>query len=229
MKQNKKILIVDDEQDLREILQFNFELAGYDVDTAESAEEALTILSEEHSLILLDIMMQGMSGIEMANIVRKELKSFVPIIFLTAKIEDNDLLRGFNVGADDYIKKPFSFPEILARINAVLRRSSQNTISATTRSTLKLDNRLSIDLDKKTAVTYDGNTLKLTPKEFGILTTLVANPNKIFSRAELLNKVWNDDVCVVERTVDVHIAKLRQKLGEDINIVNRQGFGYCIE
>lgn len=221
---SQKILVVDDEPDLREILQCNLESAGYEVDTAESAEEALHILSPEHNLILLDVMLGGMSGYRMANKLRNELKLKTPIIFLTAKDTENDLLTGFSAGADDYISKPFSLHEVLARIKAVLRRTKeQNEYSE-----LKVG-ELTIDFAKK-LVFCQGNDVKLSPKEFGIFSMLAKEPGRVFSRAEILATVWHGETYVLDRTVDVHIARIRRKLGdESIHINNRQGYGYCFE
>ena len=219
-----KILVVDDEPDLREILQCNLENAGYKVDTAESAEEALHILSPEHNLILLDVMMGGMSGYRMANKLRNELKLKTPIIFLTAKDTENDLLTGFSAGADDYISKPFSLHEVLARIKAVLRRTKEENKC----SELKVG-ELTIDFAKKLVLCHD-NDVKLSPKEFGIFSMLAKEPGRVFSRAEILAVVWHGETYVLDRTVDVHIARIRRKLGdESIHINNRQGYGYCFE
>lgn len=221
---SQKILVVDDEPDLREILQCNLESAGYEVDTAESAEEALHILSPEHNLILLDVMLGGMSGYRMANKLRNELKLKTPIIFLTAKDTENDLLTGFSAGADDYISKPFSLHEVLARIKAVLRRTKEENKC----SELKVS-ELTIDFAKKLVLCHD-NDVKLSPKEFGIFSMLAKEPGRVFSRAEILAVVWHGETYVLDRTVDVHIARIRRKLGdESIHINNRQGYGYCFE
>ena len=221
---SQKILVVDDEPDLREILQCNLESAGYEVDTAESAEEALHILSPEHNLILLDVMLGGMSGYRMANKLRNELKLKTPIIFLTAKDTENDLLTGFSAGADDYISKPFSLHEVLARIKAVLRRTKEQNKC----SELKVG-ELTIDFAKKLVLCHD-NDVKLSPKEFGIFSMLAKEPGRVFSRAEILAVVWHGETYVLDRTVDVHIARIRRKLGdESIHINNRQGYGYCFE
>ncbi len=219
-----KILVVDDEPDLREILQCNLENAGYEVDTAASAEEALHILSPDHSLILLDVMMEGMSGFRMASKLRNELKLRVPIIFLTAKDTENDLLTGFSAGADDYISKPFSLHEVLARIKAVLRRTDKSAAQ----STLTVGN-LTIDFVKKLVYSND-EEVRLSPKEFGILSMLAKQPGRVFSREEILAEVWHGDSYVLDRTVDVHIARVRRKLGTNsIHLTNRQGYGYCFE
>lgn len=221
---SQKILVVDDEPDLREILQCNLESAGYEVDTAESAEEALHILSPEHNLILLDVMLGGMSGYRMANKLRNELKLKTPIIFLTAKDTENDLLTGFSAGADDYISKPFSLHEVLARIKAVLRRTKEENKC----SELKVG-ELTIDFAKKLVLCHD-NDVKLSPKEFGIFSMLAKEPGRVFSRAEILAVVWHGGTYVLDRTVDVHIARIRRKLGdESIHINNRQGYGYSFE
>lgn len=222
--ESHKILVVDDEPDLREILQCNLENAGYTVDTAESAEEALHKLQPDHSLILLDVMLGGMSGFRMANKLRNELKLKTPIIFLTAKDTENDMLTGFSAGGDDYISKPFSLHEVLARIKAVLRR----TESEPNRTVLQAGN-LTIDFTKKIVVA-GGTELRFSPKEFGILSMLAKQPGRVFSRDEILAEVWHGDSYVLDRTVDVHIARVRRKFeGDAYHIVNRQGYGYCFE
>lgn len=219
-----KILVVDDEPDLREILQCNLENAGYEVDTAESAEEALHILEPSHNLILLDVMLGGMSGFRMADKLRKELKNQTPIIFLTAKDTENDMLTGFSAGGDDYISKPFSLHEVLARIKAILRRTKVEPEM----TELKAGN-LVIDCVKK-VVRIGDNTIKLSPKEFGILSMLAKHPGRVFSREEILAEVWHGDSYVLDRTVDVHIARVRRKLEDSAcHLTNRQGYGYCFE
>ena len=219
-----KILVVDDEPDLREILQCNLENAGYEVDTAESAEEALHILSPAHSLILLDVMLGGMSGFKMAERLRKDLDNKIPIVFLTAKDTERDMLTGFSAGGDDYISKPFSLHEVLARVKAVLRRAQREEIPAL----LKVGS-ISLDFEKKIVVA-NGERLKLSPKEFGILSMLVRHPGRVFTREEILAEVWHGDAFVLDRTVDVHIARIRRKLGEGAaHLTNRQGYGYCFE
>ena len=219
-----KILIVDDEPDLREILQCNLENAGYEVDTAESAEEALHLLSPEHNLILLDVMLGGMSGFRMAERLRKELKNQTPIIFLTAKDTENDMLTGFSAGGDDYISKPFSLHEVLARIKAILRRTQ-----ATPAQTEVKVGEVVVDHVKK-VVRIHGEDVRLSPKEFGILSMLVKQPGRVFSREEILAEVWHGDSYVLDRAVDVHIARVRRKLGDyGSHLTNRQGYGYCYE
>lgn len=224
MKQ-PKILVVDDEPDLREILQCNLENAGYAVDTAASAEEALEVLSPDHSLILLDVMMGGMSGFRMADHLRKDLKNEVPIIFLTAKDTENDLLTGFSAGADDYISKPFSLHEVLVRVKAVLRRCPA---SEATLQELRAGN-IVMDFARKT-VRIENEDIRLSPKEFGILSLLMRHPGRVLSREEILNQVWRGESYVLDRTVDVHIARIRRKMGtEGARLSNRQGYGYCFE
>lgn len=218
----KRILVVDDEPDLRDILQCNLEAAGYIVDTAASAEDALTQMNANPDLLLLDVMMGGMSGFALAEKLRKEHASDVPIIFLTAKDTEDDLLQGFSVGADDYISKPFSLQEVLVRVKAVLRRSTTAEEHAhPSVGTLKL-------IHERKVVRMGNTEIPLSKKEFGILHILTSNPGRVFSREEILAEVWQGESFVLDRTVDVHIAHVRKKLGEMGNrIVNRQGHGYC--
>ena len=221
----KKLLIVDDEPDLREILQFNLESAGYEVDAAASAEEALALLGPTHALILLDVMMGGMSGVRMAEKVRRELHSDIPIIFLTAKGSENDMLTGFSSGADDYIANPVSVHEVLARVKAVLRRAhgDDSTVPVITQGSI------SVDSVRKVAQ-VGGPDIRLSPKEVGILWLLVSHVGRVFSREEILAHVWHGEAYVLDRTVDVHVARIRRKLGDEgYRIVNRQGYGYCFE
>lgn len=219
----KKILIVDDETDIREILQFNLENAGFSVDTAESAEEALEILGPQHSLILLDVMMGGMSGLKMAEMLRKDLNNQIPIIFLTAKISQNDLLTGFSAGGDDYIPKPFSIHEVIARVRAVMRRSA--AVEEKPSDMLQFG-KVQIDLQTK-MVYVMGTTVKFSKKEFEVLALLASNPGKIYSREDLINELWKDAPYVLDRTVDVHIARIRAKLGDFKGyLTNRSGYGY---
>lgn len=221
-----KILVVDDEEDLCEILQFNLESEGYAVDIANSAEQALKILSDDHQLILLDVMMEGMSGFKMAEKIRRELHLTTPIIFLTAKDTENDMLTGFSIGGDDYIAKPFSIKEVSARVKAVLKRTG---IAGTTPSQEVTIGDLIINTVTKN-VTLKGQPVLLTKKEFEILSIMAKSPNRIFSREDILGRVWEDDGYVLERTVDVHITRLRKKLGEfGKHIANRSGYGYCLE
>lgn len=220
----RKILIVDDEIDIREILQFNLENAGFTVECAASAEEALEMLNPEHGLILLDVMMGGMSGFKMAEIVRNERGSQVPIIFLTAKSAEDDLLTGFSSGADDYIPKPFSIHEVIARVKAVLRRVQPKVEES--QSDMLVCGRIKIDVEAK-MVYLDGEKITFSKKEFEILNLLASNPGKIFSREDLIAELWKDAPYVLDRTVDVHIARIRSKLGTCKKyLVNRSGYGY---
>ena len=219
-----RIFVVDDEKDICEILQFNLENEGFAVDTANSAEEALGKLSEEHQIILLDVMMGGMSGFKMAEKLRKQGNK-IPIIFLTAKDTENDLLTGFSIGADDYIPKPFSIKEVVARVKAVLKRTNKLI------NQYQLENivagKLKINPGTKQVV-LDETQVLLTKKEFEILLLLVKNPARIFTREEILDRVWKDEGYVLDRTVDVHITRLRKKLGDYSHyIINRSGYGYC--
>ena len=227
----QRILVVDDEADIREILVCNLEAAGYEVEEAVSAEEALDKLDNTYSLILLDVMLGGISGFRMADVLRKERKCNIPIIFLTAKDRENDLLTGFARGGDDYITKPFSLQEVLARVKAILRRSSsQDKADADTPADdIMTICGLTIDKTRKVVV-VNNEVLKLSPKEFGILITLCTHPGKVFSREEILDSVWHGEAFVLSRTIDVHITRIRKKLGALGNqISNRQGYGYCFE
>jgi DNA-binding response OmpR family regulator len=219
----KKLLVVDDECDICEILSFNLENEGYEVDTASSAEDAIKKLSPEHNLILLDIMMGGMSGFRLAEKLRKEGND-VPIIFLTAKDAENDMLTGFSVGADDYISKPFSLKEVSARVKAVLKRTSEK-VEAKAENIVKIDDLL-IDIASKEVKVGD-STILLTKTEFEILLLLASNPLRVYSREQIISVVWKDTPYITERTVDVHITRLRKKLGiKAYCISNRPGFGY---
>lgn len=220
----KKILVVDDEAGIREIIQFNLENAGFEVDCASSAEEALEKLGQEHCLILLDVMMSGMSGFRMAEVLRKEKNNQIPIIFLTAKTDQNDLLTGFSAGGDDYIPKPFSINEVIARVRAVLKRTERTVESSS--SDMIEAGAVRIDVSRK-LVYVGGESVVFSKKEFEVLTLLASHPGQIYSREDIINELWKDAPYVLDRTVDVHIARIRSKLGNCKNyIVNRTGFGY---
>ena len=224
--EKKKIMIVDDEPDLREILQFNLENAGYEVVAVASAEAALEICDRNVDLILLDVMMEGMSGFKMAEILRKERHDTVPIIFLTARSAENDLLTGFSAGGDDYIPKPFSINEVLARVKAVLKRSSSVKPERTQQEIVL--GKLRIDVARK-MVYVDGMAVVLPKKELEILTLLASHPGRIYSREEMIDELWEDAPYVLDRTVDVHIARIRSKLGECKSyLTNRSGYGYSM-
>lgn len=225
-KKKFRLLLVDDEEDLREILTFNLAGEGYQVSTAANAEEALKMPLEEYHLLILDVMMPGMSGFKLAELIRRDKKLPTPIIFLTAKGTENDLLTGFNIGADDYMAKPFSIKELQARVQAILMRSLQGGLDFE-ESQIEIGTLL-IDLDAK-QVFVDGEPTDLTKKELEILILLARDPSKVFSREEILDRVWREDVFVMERTIDVHITRIRKKLrGSGIKIINRSGFGYCL-
>jgi two-component system alkaline phosphatase synthesis response regulator PhoP len=220
-----KLLIVDDEEDIREILQFNLENEGFQIDAASSGEEALKMLSPEHKLILLDVMMDGISGFRMAEKLRKENVQ-TPIIFLTAKSSENDLLTGFSVGADDYISKPFSIKEVIARVKAITRRDYETIPKIKKEQEILVIGDLKLNLASK-HLELNNKKILLTKKEFEILSLLIQHPQRLFSREEILQEVWNDESYVLERTVDVHVARLRKKLNNySVYITNRSGYGY---
>lgn len=239
-----KILVVDDEQDLCEILQYNLENEGYEVQTANSAEEALSLNSQLSSfnLILLDVMMGEMSGFQMARKLKDNPETAgIPIIFITALDNEDDTIKGLNIGADDYIAKPLSMREVKARVKAVLRRSrplhdsfpkeegysNQSTLTSN-HSTLTYKG-ISINLEAKVA-TLDGEPLQLTKLELELLILFLRNPGKVFSRVELLERCWPSDTYVLDRTVDVNITRLRKKIGPyGQQIKTRFGYGYCFE
>ena len=215
-------------QDLCEILKFNLENEGYEVDTANSAEEALKMNISSYHLLLLDVMMGEISGFKMANLLKKDKKTAqVPIIFITAKDTENDTVTGFNLGADDYISKPFSLREVIARVKAVLRRTAT---SDTEKAPEQLCYQsLVIDITKK-KVSIDGEEVPLTKKEFEILFLLLQNKGRVFSREDILSRIWSDEVYVLDRTIDVNITRLRKKIGTyGKRIVTRLGYGYCFE
>ncbi len=222
----KKILIIDDEEDLCEILQYNLENEGFITGVAHSAEEALTMPVREYDLLLLDVMMGPISGFRLADTLRKEQNNPVPIIFLTARDTENDLLTGFSLGADDYISKPFSINELTARVKAVLKRFVKG------KQDLKgplLLGGIEVDIERK-SVTAGEKKIDLTRKEFEILKLLMENHGKIYSREDILNLVWEKDVIVTNRTVDVNITRLRNKLGKfGASIKNKTGYGYYFE
>lgn len=226
----KRILVIDDEENLCEILKFNLETVGYEVDTAFSAEEALTMNIADYDLLLLDVMMGEMSGFKMASILRSgKSTANIPIIFCTAKDAEGYILKGLELGADDYISKPFSVREVVARVKAVLRRSNNTANNVDVPLSMLSYEGLKMDTFNK-KIMVQGNEITLTRKEFEILRLLLENPNVVLSREELLSKVWTGDVYVNDRTVDVHITRLRKKIapyGE--HIVTRQGYGYYFD
>ena len=227
-KKNHRILVVDDEQDLCEILKFNLETEGYEVETAGSAEEALTLDLTSFDLLLLDVMMGEMSGFALARKLKSEESTKdIPIIFLTARDTENDTVTGFNLGADDYISKPFSIREVLVRVRAVLRRTADSQ-GQSQPSALKYQG-LELNLDNKT-VSIDGEQVPFTKTEFELLRTLLEEKGRVFSRQELINRIWPQDVLVLDRTVDVNITRLRKKIGRFSKcIITRLGFGYFFD
>lgn len=222
-----RILVVDDEEDLCEILKFNLEMEGYTVDTANSAEEALKLDIKQYNLLLLDVMMGEISGFKMARMLKADKDTAeIPIIFITAKDTENDTITGFNLGADDYISKPFSLREVIMRVKAVLRRTASVQVKEEEQLQYK---GLIINIPQK-KVTIDGEEASLTKKEFEILLLLLQNQGRVFSREDILAKVWNDEVYVLDRTIDVNITRLRKKIGNyGKYIVTRLGYGYCFE
>ena len=223
-----RILVVDDEEDLCEILKFNLENEGYRVDTANSAEEALKLNLPQYHLLLLDVMMGEISGFRMANMLKKNKETaHIPIIFITAKDTENDTVTGFNIGADDYISKPFSLREVIARVKAVLRRTVP-ILPANDNEVLSYKG-LKLNIPKK-KVSIEETEVALTKKEFEILMLFLQNKGRVFSREDILAKVWQEEVFVLDRTIDVNITRLRKKIGEyGKRIVTRLGYGYCFE
>ena len=215
-----KILVVDDELDICAILKFNLEKAGFEVSTAQSAEDALEKDMNSYDLLLLDVMMEGMSGFDLAKMLKQKPQTKdIPIIFITAKDTADDAVNGLDLGADDYISKPFSIKEVISRVKAVLRRTSSDSASG----------GIEID-DEKKSVKVDGRPVSLSRTEYDLLKLLAHNPGKVFSRSDLISAIWPANVIVTERTVDVSITRLRKKIGEyGEKIVSRHGFGYCFE
>ena len=233
----QKILIVDDEESICEILQFNLEIEGYEADVAYSAEQALKMDLKSYSLILLDIMMGGMSGFKMAQMLKKDPETAsIPIIFCTAKDTEDNKIAGLTLGADDYISKPFSVREVVARVKSVLRRCTQQPQvqvqpqQIQPRTEMDGDsityNGLRLDLLKHKCY-IDGQEVQLTKKEMEIMVLFLRNSGRVLSREEILHNVWSDEVVVLDRTIDVNITRLRKKIGEYGKfIVTRQGYGY---
>ena len=219
-----KILICDDERDIRNALRIYLTGEGYAVCESDSGLAALEIVRrEEVQLVLMDIMMPGMDG--MTATARLRAQSNVPVILITAKGEDNDKILGLTVGADDYITKPFNPLEVLARVKAQLRRYAQLGGMQEKSTALTLGG-IAMD-DERKSVTLDGAEVTLTPTEYDILRLLLDNPGKVFTREEILHRVWRDEVVVLERVVDVNITRLRAKIGRyGKNIITRSGYGY---
>lgn len=228
-EKDSRILVVDDEQDLCEILKFNLETESYQVETANSAEEALEKDIASYNLLLLDVMMGGMSGFQLAKQLKNsEVTAHIPIIFLTARDTENDTVTGFNLGADDYISKPFSIREVMVRVRAVLRRTASRLEGAEEPAVISYQGLL-LNLDKK-SVSVDGEDVPFTKTEFELLRLLLEERGRVFSRQELIDRVWPKDVLVLDRTVDVNITRMRKKIGRFAKcIVTRLGFGYYFD
>ena len=225
----ERILIVDDEETLCEVLKLNLENEGYDVDIAFSAEQALTLDLRNYSLILLDIMMGEISGIKMAKMLKSDVMTAdIPIIFCTARDTEDDMILGLNLGADDYIMKPYTVRNVIARVKSVLRRTAKQKASITVseKTNMLQVEGLKLDLEFKRC-TVDDKEVKLAKKEFELLAYLISHRGKILSREQILSKVWSDEVIVLDRTIDVNITRLRQKIGEyGKYIITRSGYGY---
>ena len=225
----ERILIVDDEETLCEVLKLNLENEGYDVDIAFSAEQALTLDLNRYSLILLDIMMGEISGIKMAKMLKADVStSHIPIIFCTAKDTEDDMIMGLNLGADDYIMKPYTVRNVIARVKSVLRRTSsiKPTHTVVEKQNIMQIEGLQLDLEFKRCL-VDGTEIKLAKKEFELLAYLISHRGKICSREQILAKIWSNEVLVLDRTIDVNITRLRTKIGKyGSYIVTRSGFGY---
>lgn len=229
-----KILVIDDKESICEILQYNLQKEGYEVDTANSAEEALEMDLSGYSLMIVDIMMERLSGFDFAKRVQNNpVTEKIPIIFCSALNGEDDTVMGLNIGADDYITKPFAIPEVIARVRAVLRRTQQQQQHSvftkqpqpqpTTDSDLTFRG-LRIDRNEKMCY-LNGQPLNLTPTEYGLIYFYLTHRNRIYSREEIIRQVWGVEVC--GRTVDTNMARLRKKLGEYGNHIHtRTGFGY---
>lgn len=224
----KRILIVDDEETLCEVLKLNLENEGYDVDTAFSAEQALTYDLRSYSLVLLDIMMGEISGIKMARMMKADIATAdIPIIFCTARDSEDDMVMGLNLGADDYIVKPYTVRNVVARIKSVLRRTSGHKVpQAVARTNSLVVEGLHLDMEFKRCM-VDGTEVKLTRKEFELLAYLISHRGRVCSREQILSRVWSDEVVVLDRTIDVNITRVRQKIGPyGAYIVTKSGYGY---
>jgi two-component system, OmpR family, alkaline phosphatase synthesis response regulator PhoP len=222
-----KILVVDEDEDLCEILRFNLISEGYLVDVTYSAEVALLKNIWDYNLVLLDVALGAISGFKMAHIIRNDPKTVnTPIVFLSTRNSENDRLTGFSLGADDYITKPFSIPELLARIHAIISRINTNKMS-----TIKVISYegLHLNLTNKQVI-LEGEDIWFTKKEFEILKLLIENRNRIFTREELLARIWHEESFVLNRTIDVNITRIRKKIGVyGKNVVTKLGLGYCFE
>ena len=228
---NKKVLIVDDEEHIRELIKFNLKKEGYDTEVAVNGTEALKIIREiKFDLILLDLMLPEIDGLEVCKEIRRnEETSDIPVMMITAKGEEFDKVLGLELGADDYMVKPFDPKELIARVKAVLRRNIQPPEEEKVKNRIVLDN-LIIDKDNY-SVTYEGNLVELPPKELEVLYFLASHPKQVFTREQLLDKIWGYDFVGDTRTVDVHIKRLRDKFEGDHawSIKTVWGVGYKFE
>lgn len=227
METTKRILVVDDEETLCDTLAFNLAAEGYEVDTAYSAEQALSLNLSTYDLALLDIMMGEISGIQLARIMKSNpATASVSIIFCTAKDSEEDMIKGLDLGADDYIMKPYSLKAVLARIRTVLRRTSVSQPSVP-KDTDRYSYKGLVLSARNRICTVNGNEVKMPKKEFEILLKLISNIGQVFTRQQLLRDIWTDEVVVLDRVVDVNITRIRQKIGNyGKNIVTRSGYGY---
>jgi two-component system alkaline phosphatase synthesis response regulator PhoP len=222
-----KILLVDDEKDIVEFLQYNLEAEGFEVISAYDGEMAILKMEEKPDLVVLDVMMPKMNGYEVCKQIRMNNDyDNIPVIFLTAKTSEFDELKGFDLGADDYIKKPISPKMLVARVKSKIKRTTPSEEKLIEDSSKISIGPLEIDKDKY-EVKIDGKIIVLPKKEFSILFYLAQKPGKVFPRDRILNDVWGEDIFVIERTVDVHIRKIREKLGDYANLIETvKGVGY---
>lgn len=226
-----RLLVVDDEEDLQEILKYNLEMEGYEVHTASSAEEAMSMDLGSFDLILLDVMMGGMSGFQMARSMKASPElSNIPIIFITALSDEDEKVKGLNIGADDYMSKPLGMREVKARVKAVLRRSGRSAAATAGGGNSKVCfETLELDIDNKSAM-LDGEMLQLTKLDFSLLHLFLSHKGKVYAREDLITRCWPSDTYVLDRTVDVSITRLRKKIGRyGQHIKTRFGYGYVFE
>ncbi len=223
----KHILVVDDEETLCEALRFNLEAEGYDVTTSLSAEEVLTLDLSQFDLVLLDIMMGEISGTQLAKIMKNNPNTArIPIIFCTAKDSEDDMVDGLDLGADDYITKPYTLRNVIARVKSVLRRVNEGQLGLPTGDKSITFEGLSIIPSRKLCI-VDGVEVKMPRKEFEILCMLLSDPGRIFSRDELIHAIWPGEVVVVDRVIDVNITRIRHKIGNYAKYIkSRSGYGY---
>lgn len=228
MDKKKRILVIDDEETLCDSLGFNLEAEGYEVETAYSAEEALALNLADYDLLLLDIMMGEISGLQLARIIRSNpATATLPIIFCTAKDSEDDMIEGLDSGADDYIAKPYSLKTVLARVRTVLRRAALPAEEHSCRDPETFSYKGLVLSSRTRTCSVDGVDVKMPRKEFEILLKLISHPGKIYSRSDLLKEIWPDEVIVLDRVVDVNITRIRQKIGPyGKNLVTRSGYGY---